>query len=84
MTAAAAVMGMVPLAITTKEGAFMWAPLGKAVVGGLTFSTLVTLIIVPVMYARFEFLRRRKAPGDGGGAGQVQREGNPAPPPVAG
>jgi hydrophobic/amphiphilic exporter-1 (mainly G- bacteria), HAE1 family len=65
MTAAAAVMGMVPLAVT---GAFGWAPLGKAVVGGLTFSTLVTLIIVPVMVAQFEFLRRRKTPTNSGSA----------------
>jgi HAE1 family hydrophobic/amphiphilic exporter-1 len=59
MTAVTTIAGMVPLALTTKEGAFVWSPLGKAVVGGLAVSTLVTLLLVPVLYARFEPLRRR-------------------------
>jgi hydrophobic/amphiphilic exporter-1 (mainly G- bacteria), HAE1 family len=59
MTAVTTVAGMIPLAMTTKEGAFVWSPLGKAVVGGLSVSTLVTLILVPVLYEKFEPLRRR-------------------------
>ncbi len=59
MTAFTTIMGMVPLAVATKEGAWIWAPLGQAVVGGLLVSTLVTLVVVPVIYSLLEPLRRR-------------------------
>ena len=51
MTAITAILGMVPMALSTAEGSEMWAPLGIVVIGGLTFATIVTLIIVPVLYA---------------------------------
>ncbi|MGQ8335915.1 efflux RND transporter permease subunit [Sunxiuqinia sp. A32] len=51
MTAATTVLGMLPLALSTGEGAEIWRPMGITVIGGLLFSTLVTMIIVPVMYA---------------------------------
>ena len=50
MTTLTTVLAMMPLVIATGEGSEMWAPMGVAVVGGLTFSTLITLIFVPVMY----------------------------------
>jgi len=59
MTACTTIMGMLPLALTTKEGAFIWAPMGQAVVGGLLVSTLITLIVIPVVYSLLEFARRR-------------------------
>lgn len=59
MTAFTTIMGMLPLALTTKEGAFIWAPMGQAVVGGLLVSTLITLIVIPVVYSLLEFARRR-------------------------
>lgn len=59
MTAFTTIMGMLPLALSTREGAFVWAPLGQAVVGGLLVSTLVTLVVVPVIYSLMEPLRRR-------------------------
>ncbi len=59
MTAFTTIMGMLPLALTTKEGAFIWAPMGQAVVGGLLVSTLITLIVIPVIYSLLEFARRR-------------------------
>ncbi|MDR1683261.1 MAG: efflux RND transporter permease subunit [Candidatus Symbiothrix sp.] len=51
MTAITAILGMVPMALSTAEGSEMWAPLGIVVIGGLTFATVVTLVIVPVLYA---------------------------------
>ena len=50
MTAFTTVLGMVPMAISTGEGAEMWQPLGIVVIGGLTVSTFLTLYIVPVLY----------------------------------
>ena len=53
MTALTTILGMVPMAISTGEGAEMWRPMAIAVIGGLTFSTLVTLLFVPAMYCLF-------------------------------
>jgi HAE1 family hydrophobic/amphiphilic exporter-1 len=50
MTAATTILGMLPLALSTGEGAELWRPMGITVIGGLVFSTLVTMIVVPVMY----------------------------------
>jgi HAE1 family hydrophobic/amphiphilic exporter-1 len=44
---------MLPLAISTGAGSELWSPMGVAVIGGLIFSTLVTLVLVPVVYAIF-------------------------------
>ena len=43
----------VPMAVGQGEGAEMWRPLGVAVIGGLTVSTILTLILVPVLYCSF-------------------------------
>ena len=51
MTAATTVLGMLPLAMSTGEGSEIWRPMGITVIGGLVVSTIVTMIIVPVMYA---------------------------------
>ena len=51
MTALTTILGMLPMALSAGEGSEIWAPMGVAVIGGLTFSTMITLIIVPVMYA---------------------------------
>ena len=48
-------MRMVPMAVGQGEGAEIWRPMGIAVIGGLTFSTLLTLLFVPVMYCIFAF-----------------------------
>ncbi len=53
MTAFTTILGMLPLAMSTGEGSELWSPMGITVIGGLVFSTIVTLIIVPVMYAIF-------------------------------
>ena len=51
MTAITTILGMLPMALSTSEGSEVWRPMGIAVIGGLTFSTIVTMIIVPVVYS---------------------------------
>ncbi|MCR5454644.1 MAG: efflux RND transporter permease subunit [Bacteroidales bacterium] len=53
MTAATTILGMIPMALSSGEGAEIWAPMGVVVIGGLIVSTVITLIIVPVLYAIF-------------------------------
>ncbi len=53
MTSFTTMFGMLPLALSTGEGAEIWSPMGIAVIGGLLFSTFVTLVIVPVWYVVF-------------------------------
>ena len=53
MTTMTTILGMVPMAGSSGEGAEMWRPLGVAVIGGLTISTILTLILVPVLYCSF-------------------------------
>jgi multidrug efflux pump subunit AcrB len=52
MTSIAMIAGMIPMAIGLGEGAKQTAPLGIAVIGGLLFSTITTLFILPVIYSR--------------------------------
>ncbi len=54
MTAFAMILGNVPMALSTAVSAAFWKPLGITVVGGLLVSSLVTLILVPVIYSLFE------------------------------
>lgn len=51
MTTLTTVLGMVPLAIGTGEGAEMWTSLGVTVAWGLSVSTLITLVLIPTLYA---------------------------------
>ncbi len=53
MTSLTTILGMVPMAIGTGQGAEMWQPMGVAVIGGLTLSTLLTLLFVPALYCIF-------------------------------
>lgn len=61
MTAFTTMFGLLPLALSAGEGAETWRPLGASVFGGLTFATLITLVIVPVMYSIFEKRIKTKA-----------------------
>ena len=56
MTTLAMIFGMLPLALAIGAGAEMRAPMARAVVGGLLTSTLLTLLVVPVMYTFMEDL----------------------------
>ncbi len=53
MTTLTTILGMVPMAIDQGEGSELWRPLGVSVIGGLTVSTILTLVIVPVLYCMF-------------------------------
>jgi len=62
MTALAMIIGMIPMALGLGEGAEQNAPLGRAVIGGLLFATVSTLLFVPVVFAAVHIrLARRKA-----------------------
>ncbi|MCC8173263.1 MAG: efflux RND transporter permease subunit [Odoribacter sp.] len=54
MTAMTTILGMLPMALSTGEGSETWKPMGIAVIGGLVFSTIVTMVIVPVVYAAMD------------------------------
>ena len=61
MTALAMIIGMIPMALGIGEGAEQNAPLGRAVIGGLLFATVSTLLFVPVVFAGVhERLARRR------------------------
>ena len=51
MTALAMIIGMMPAALALGEGGEQNAPLGRAVVGGLLMATVVTLLVVPIVYS---------------------------------
>lgn len=53
MTTATTVLGMIPMAVSTGQGAEMWRPMAIAVIGGLTVSTILTLILIPTLYCVF-------------------------------
>jgi len=63
MTAFTAIMATFPLALGLGEGGEAQAPLARTVIGGLLSSTLITLIVVPVVYNIFEDFRRKKEHG---------------------
>jgi multidrug efflux pump subunit AcrB len=60
MTAAAMIIGMLPMALGMGEGGEQNSPLGRAVIGGLILATVTTLFIVPIVYS----LMRKKPPVD--------------------
>ena len=53
MTSLTTIFGMFPLAVSSGTGSELWSPMGISVIGGLVFSTIVTLVLVPVVYAIF-------------------------------
>jgi HAE1 family hydrophobic/amphiphilic exporter-1 len=58
MTALSTILAMIPLALGTGEGAEMQMSMAVAVIGGLTASTFLTLLFVPVIYSLFDDLGR--------------------------
>lgn len=63
MTTTTTILGMVPMAMGLGEGSEMWQPMGVAIIGGLTVSTILTLLVVPTIYTSFAargLKRRRK------------------------
>lgn len=60
MTSLTTILGMVPMAIGSGQGSEMWRPMGVAVIGGLTFSTMLTLLFVPALYCLFAYVGVRR------------------------
>ena len=76
MTTLAMIFGMVPLAFALTEGSEQRAPMGQAVIGGVITSSLLTLVVVPVIYVYIDDLvawtgRRWRAATGASGAGQA-------------
>lgn len=69
MTALTTILGLVPLALAVGKGAEIRSPLAVTVIGGLTTSTVMTLIVIPVMYALLEDIK--------GAAGGTSKPDNP-------
>jgi len=54
MTTLTTIFGLIPLALKSGEGSELWSPLAISVIGGLTVSTLISLIFIPILYSIFE------------------------------
>ena len=71
MTTLAMIFGMVPLAFALTEGSEQRAPMGQAVIGGVITSSLLTLVVVPVVYCYMDdlsnWLKRKLMSGSGHG-----------------
>ncbi|MGB4415170.1 MAG: efflux RND transporter permease subunit [Paludibacter sp.] len=53
MTSLTTILGMLPLALSSSEGSEMWKPMAITIIGGLTVSTIMTLLVVPTLYTIF-------------------------------
>jgi multidrug efflux pump subunit AcrB len=61
MTTAAMVFGMLPLALALNDGGEIQAPMGRAIIGGVITSTILTLVVVPVLYSYLVRDRKKRA-----------------------
>ena len=61
MTTLTTVLGMLPMALGRGEGSEMWRSLGMTVVWGLSFSTLITLVLIPAVYCVFATRQERRS-----------------------
>jgi len=89
MTATATILALVPLALQTQSSGLIAGNLATVVIGGLITSTLLTLVVIPVLYSLFSGLRRR-ATGTGLGTTmpaaereEIRRAGSLSPERVA-
>ena len=80
MTTAAMVFGMLPLALALNDGGELQAPMGRAIIGGVITSTLLTLVVVPVLYSYLVRAKKPKPVLQQGTA--VQAGGAPGPLPM--
>ena len=61
MTTLTTVIGMIPMAVGNGVGSEMWNSLGMSVAWGLSFSTLITLFLIPVMFTTLTLWREHRA-----------------------
>ena len=80
MTTAAMIGGMLPLALGIGEGGETQAPMGRAIIGGVITSTLLTLVVVPVLYS---YLARARRPANEPGAQPASGGAMPAHMPAS-
>jgi multidrug efflux pump subunit AcrB len=76
MTALAMIIGMLPMALGLGEGGEQNAPLGRAVIGGLVFSTFATLVFVPVVFSLVHGRPQRRAKDAGVASSGVPAHAN--------
>jgi multidrug efflux pump subunit AcrB len=76
MTTAAMVFGMLPLALALNDGGEIQAPMGRAIIGGVITSTLLTLVVVPVLYSYL--VRERRPQGVPSAGGPLLTAATPA------
>jgi hypothetical protein len=84
MTALAMIIGMIPMALSLGEGAEQNAPLGRAVIGGLIFATVATLLFVPTVFVLIHGRKgadgaRKEADGARKGADDASKGADGAP-----
>lgn len=60
MTTLTTFFGMLPMAVSQRAGAEVWNPIGITMLGGLSISTLVTLLLIPTVYYHLEFRKGKK------------------------
>jgi multidrug efflux pump subunit AcrB len=71
MTTAAMVFGMLPLALALNDGGEIQAPMGRAIIGGVITSTLLTLVVVPVLYSYLVREPKAAVAAEQGGGGAM-------------
>jgi len=83
MTTAAMVFGMLPMAIALNDGGEIQAPMGRAIIGGVITSTMLTLVVVPVLYSYLVRDRKPAAkPAEQGAATTLPLHGMPGAMPA--
>jgi HAE1 family hydrophobic/amphiphilic exporter-1 len=60
MTSVTTILGMMPMALGLGDGSELWQPMGIAIIGGMIFSTLLTLLVIPVIYTMFQLNKERR------------------------
>jgi HAE1 family hydrophobic/amphiphilic exporter-1 len=78
MTSLTTILGLIPMSLGMGEGAESQIPLGRAVIGGLTSSTFITLFVVPVVYMLFFRRDEAKAAAKAAEAAAAAAEGKAA------
>ncbi len=63
MNSVTTILGMLPMALGLGDGSELWQPMGIAIIGGMTFSTLLTLFVIPVLYTMFQRRKDKQAGG---------------------
>jgi multidrug efflux pump subunit AcrB len=76
MTTAAMVFGMLPLALALNDGGEIQAPMGRAIIGGVITSTILTLVVVPVLYSYLVRDKKKRRVAEGGGVMPVVMPAN--------